>query len=370
MNPNKKIFLQILLIINLCFLFVLAFGSFAGKTHPVTFWPFSLAGLFFPILFTIAIASLLFWCFVKPKYALFCLAIILLSIPNIIVSFPINFKSGLKDSKKTDQLRVVTWNVNLMNYSAKNTETAIKQNEKIFKTLYELNADVICLQEMFTAVIPDKTYNFIDSFRSHMGYTYHYFSRDFPKFDGKFYSGTIILSKYKIVDSNKTSFPVTNTRSIIRAGILFQNDTIDVVSTHMQNLNLGRDLDKSIIDSTIEPGEDADFIMKLKYGYASQLTQVKTIQKVLDESKRPLIFTGDLNNVPTSYTYLNIKRKMKDAWIQQGSGRGATYKFIPNDMRIDYIFYNQFFKSIQTDRIISNASDHYGVVTDLQLIKK
>jgi endonuclease/exonuclease/phosphatase family metal-dependent hydrolase len=362
--------LAVLFTINIFILLLLTSSNLAGRLNPSIWWPFSVSGLLFPVLLILAFISGLFWLFINPKYSIACLVALLFSIPNILISFPINFSSGIKEKKDSSVLRVVTWNVNLMNYSAKDDATAIKENEKIFKTLYHLNADVICLQEFFTAVVPDITYNFIDSFRTYMGYPYYYFSRDFPKFDGKFYSGTIIFSRYKIVDSSKLFFPSPIAGSIIKTGILFQKDTVDFVSTHMQNINFGRDEDKALKDSSPDVNKAQGFINKLKYGYADQVKQVKTIQAVLDASNRPQIFTGDLNDVPTSYTYANIKRDMKDAWLQKGTGFGATFNFITHTLRIDYIFSNHFFKTNETERIISDASDHYGLVTDLSLIKK
>lgn len=369
MQPRtRKILLGILFIINLGFLIPLVAADLAGRTDPARWWPVSIAGLFFPFLLIIAFVSALFWLFVKRKYAFVCIAAILLSIPNILITFPLHF-SGFKDAKASGNLRVVTWNVNLMNYSAPDEVAAILGNSKIFTTLHDLDADVICLQEFFTAVIPDRTYNFIDSFHTYMGFPYCYFSRDHPKFDGKFYSGTIIFSKYPIIDSSRIAFPGTIDGSIIKTAILFKNDTINVVSTHLQNINFGRDEDKALQDTDPSTGQVNGFVNKLRYGYLDQETQVNSIRKIIDGSKGAVIFAGDLNDVPTTYTYRNIKKDMKDAWLQKGTGLGSTFNFILHVLRIDYIFFNKYFEAVQTTRIVSDASDHYGVVTDLQLVK-
>lgn len=364
MYGSKKKWVTFLFIINIIILLVLVAGNFACITNPASFWPFSVAALMFPLLLLINLSFLIFWLFIKPVYSVLCLAGILLSIPQIKVSLPFNFSTSKEQLKDPDEFRVVTWNVNLMNYSAKDDQTAILENEKIFNTLYDLNADVICLQEFFTAVIPDKTYNFIDSFYNHLGYHYSYFSKDIPKFDGKFYSGTIIFSRYKIIDSSKILFPGSIAGSIIKTGIVFKNDTIDVVSTHMQNINFGRDEDKALA------GTNHGFIERLKYGYNDQLSQVTAIRNTLNKCRPHVVFAGDLNDIPTSYTYNNIKRDLKDAWLEKGAGFGATYNFITHTVRIDYIFHSRSFKCMQTNRIISDASDHYGVVTDLNLIKQ
>jgi len=364
MQHFKKKIIRFGFLINIPFLILLVLSNFSGKLNPSVWWPISLTGLMFPILFIVALVTGIGWLFIKPTFSIICLAAILLSIPNIIVSLPLNFSSTHK-AKESATLRVVSWNVNLMNYSAKDNETAIRENGKIFSTLRNLDADVICLQEFFTSVVADKTYNLIDSFRTYMGYPYFYFSRDYPKFDRKFYSGTIIFSRHKIIDSSKTLFPAPIPGSIIKTGIIYKNDTIDIVSTHLQNINFGRDADMALKDSIIAKQQTPSFISKIKYGYADQVKQVKAIQKVLDAASHPTIFAGDLNDVPTSYPYYNTKRNMKDAWLQKGIGLGATFRFITHTLRIDYIFLHNSFEVKQTSRIISSSSDHNGLVTDI-----
>jgi len=365
----KKRIIRFGFLINSPFLILLVLSNLAGKLNPSVWWIVSLSGLLFPILLLVAIVSGIGWLFIKPKFSIYCIASIILSIPNILVSLPLHFSSPAKE-KEPATLRIVSWNVNLMNYSAKDNETAIKENEKIFSKLRDFNADVICLQEFFTAVIPDKTYNFIDSIRNDLGYPFFYFSRDHQKFEGKFFSGTIIFSRHKITDSSKKFFPAPIPGSIIKTSIHYKKDTIDIVSTHLQNINFGRDANMVLKDSNISETKIPSAISKIKYGYADQVKQVKAIQEVLDSCTYPSIFAGDLNDVPTSYPYSNIKRKMKDAWLQKGSGTGPTFQFITRTLRIDYIFLNSLFEVKQTSRIISDASDHYGIVTDLLLKKK
>ena len=62
---------------------------------------------------------------------------------------------------------------------------------------------------------------------------------------------------------------------------------------------------------------------------------------------------------------------MSNAWTNKGFGIGKTFKYISPTLRIDHIFFNNYFSETQIKRIISgNESDHYGLISDLQLIKK
>jgi endonuclease/exonuclease/phosphatase family metal-dependent hydrolase len=370
MRPRfKKVLTQSLFFLTLLCGLLLILSNLAGRLDPARWWPVSILGLFFPVLLAMNIVACASWLFVKPRNAIIPLTSLIISIPLTIASFPLHLRS-FSTTKGRGQLRIVTWNVGLMNYSAPNEKTAIAENKKIIDALYGLDADVICLQEFFTAVIPDKKYNFIDSFARHLHFPYSFFSRDHPKFDGKFYSGTIIFSKYPIADSSKIIFPGAFGGSIIRAGLLVNNDTIDVLTTRLQNINFREDDYETLQEIKRASGRaipgSGNIISKLRYGYAERARQVKSVQALMDRSSRPLIFTGDINDVPASYAYTNIKREMKDAWVKKGSGFGRTFRFIFPTLRIDHIFFDHSFKAVQVTRILGDASDHYGVVADLQ----
>jgi endonuclease/exonuclease/phosphatase (EEP) superfamily protein YafD len=90
---------------------------------------------------------------------------------------------------------------------------------------------------------------------------------------------------------------------------------------------------------------------------------------MIHSSKHPVIFTGDMNDVPSSYTYATIKDNLSDAWADKGFGLGRTFRFISPTLRIDYIFFSDFFNVMQAKRIITTSSDHYGLVTDLSIKK-
>jgi endonuclease/exonuclease/phosphatase family metal-dependent hydrolase len=73
------------------------------------------------------------------------------------------------------------------------------------------------------------------------------------------------------------------------------------------------------------------------------------LKKFLDSCNSPLIFTGDLNSVPSSWVYKRVKDSgLKDAFQDNGFGFGRTYHSIQPALRIDYIFYNHFIKASAT----------------------
>jgi endonuclease/exonuclease/phosphatase family metal-dependent hydrolase len=370
----KKTFFRIVSLLNICCIVLLLASNAAPYLNPATWWPVALAGLLFPVLIIATLLFFFFWLFTKPQRAVFSLLGILISIPNIITTFGVSLSSNFHAEKQKEDIRIISWNTGLMNYTAPDSNTAITNNAIIFKKLKEINADIVCLQEFFTAVLPGNHYNLIDSIVKTMHYPYYYFSRDYSKFNGNFYSGSIIFSRYPIADTVKISYPKPFASSIIKAGIIIAGDTIDIITTRLQSVHFERNEYEEL--NKIKTGSDSAFagtkniIQKLRLAYRRRTEQVNIVKGIITASKRPLIFTGDLNDVPVSYTYAQVKNNLKDAWINKGAGLGRTFVYLSPTLRIDQLFFSNHFNSRQVKRVFAEgASDHHALVADLYFKK-
>jgi endonuclease/exonuclease/phosphatase family metal-dependent hydrolase len=366
----KKIFLRIVFFCNICCILALLVSNAAPYLNPYKWWPVALTGIFFPLLVIITLLFFFFWLPVRPRKAVFSLLAILISIPNIILTFGLAVSSKFTQTKEKGDLRLITWNTGLMNYTAPDSNTAILNNAAIFRKLKEADADIICLQEFFTAVLPGNHLNFIDSIAKTMSYPYHYFSFDISKFEGNFYSGSIIFSRHPIVDTQKIDYPKPFAGSIIKAGVIISGDTIDIITTRLQSVHFQRNEYREL--NNIKKGMDSgltgakNIIYKLRLGYKRRVEQVKLVKELISKSNRPLIFTGDLNDVPVSYTYSEVRNNLKDAWVKKGTGLGRTFVYISPTLRIDQIFFNAHFSARQVKRVFAEgASDHNALVADL-----
>ncbi|MBC7935622.1 MAG: hypothetical protein H7Y86_09765 [Rhizobacter sp.] len=371
----KKRLTGLFFIVNIgCILATIA-GTLAPYADPVKWWPVAIAGLLFPGCIVLVILFGISWLFIKPRRSLFALATVFISIPAIYNSFGIHLFSSFNSEKQKKAIRVLSWNVGLMNYTETDTMVAIKNNITIFDKIKEAGADVVCLQEFFSEIVPGHHYNIMDSLSRTLGYPYYFFSRDVPKVDGNFFSGTIIFSRYKIIDSSKSVFPFTGlySGSIIKTGIVVNQDTIDIFSTRLQLMKFqGNEYKevhniKTISGNTIS--DTKSMIGKLRFGYNFLSQQADYVRTILDSSKRAMIFTGDLNNIPLSYTYGKVKAGLNDAWATKGKGFGRTFQYISPTLRVDYFFYDDHFKLLQVKRILENGeTDHHGLLADM-LIK-
>jgi endonuclease/exonuclease/phosphatase family metal-dependent hydrolase len=371
----KKIIYKLIFITALCCSTILIISNFAPVAAPAKWWPVALLGILFPLFLGCTFLFFLILIFIKRKKAIFPFLAIVISMPNIFNSFGFSVFSTFNETKVKKQVRVLTWNVGLMNYTATDSNEAIKNNAIILHKLKQANADIVCLQEFFTAVVPGNYYNFIDSISVTMKYPYHYFSMDIPKFDGKFYSGSIIFSKYKIIDTQKIIYPKPFYGSIIKATVIIEQDTTDVFTTRLQSVHFGSSEYKEL--GNIKNGTDSGFagskniIQKLRLGYYQRTDQLNIAKDFLNKSKRPLLFTGDFNDVPVSYTYQFLKNNLNDCWQKKGTGLGRTFVYISPTLRIDNIFFNNYYSVTQAKRIYADgSSDHNAVVSDFNLIRK
>lgn len=373
----KKRLTGLFFIANIFCILIALMGTLAPYADPVKWWPIAIAGLIFPAFVVLLVLFTVSWLFIKPKRSLYSVVALLIAIPAVYTSFGMHIFSSFKEPKEKEAIRVLSWNVGLMNYTQTDTMLAIKNNITIFNKIKATDADVVCLQEFFSEIVPGHHYNIMDSFARKLGYPYYYFSRDVAKVDGNFFSGSIVFSRYKIVDSSKSVFPLQGlyAGSILRTGIAVNNDTIDVFTSRLQLMkfqgNEYREVHniKTVSGNTVS--DTKSMIGKLRYGYYFLSQQADFIKKVMDSSSRAMFFAGDLNNIPLSYTYGKVKGNLNDAWASKGKGFGRTFQYISPTLRVDHLFYDNHFKLLQVKRLMENGeTDHHGIIADLRIKTK
>ena len=176
---------------------------------------------------------------------------------------------------------------------------------------------------------------------------------------------------YPIIDSGIVHYPRPSIpEALIHADIKLNDDTIRVYSTHLQSLQLKKTDYENINELTKGDrviDNSRSIFSKLSRGSALRSTQAEVIKMLVKDSPYPVLFAGDLNDVPNSYTYFTVKGNMQDAFLKKGFGMGRTFTGLAPTLRIDYIFADKDFKIIQFNRLVKNLSDHYMLVADVKL---
>lgn len=349
----------------------------APYINPAMYWPFAIAGIGFPISIVVVALFALLWLFLKPKRALLSAITLMLCSHAIYLSFGLHPFGKFTQAKDSSTLRVMSWNVGLMNYETLDTNLAIAYNKQIFEKIKQSNADVLCLQEFFSAIVPGNHYNIMDSLSRKLGYPYYYFSRDVPKINNQFYSGTIIYSRYPIVDSSIQRFPFKGlfSGSVIKTGIVKAGDTINIVSSRLQIMRFSKEEYQQLSElKHLQRNSylnSKSLIGKLRTGYYFLSKQATIVDSMIRSSNRATLFGGDINNIPISHTYATVKGNLHDAWANGGWGIGRTFHSISPTLRVDQLFYSHHF-SLQQVRIVKakKEADHNALLADFLLKTK
>ena len=371
MSSKFRIFTRCFLVFaNIVLAFIFLLACLAPYLNPRTWWFVSLLGLAFPFLLLFIILFLVGWLFVKKKWALISALSLLLGAKSIGVFFAFHVSGGFSNTKPEGSFRVVTWNVARFIELAKNNNEGSHTRLHMLELLQQQNADVLCLQEFHSAVLPG-FYNNIYAVQK-LGYPYYYFSFD-PDGPGH-YNSSVIFSKHPIIDTQIVRYPRPTLREVLlRADIRVNEDTISFYTTHLQSLQFRKeDYDK--IDE-IKGGNDSiiansrTIVSKLKRGFVNRSIQANIIEETMEQKIHPSVFCADLNDIPNSYTYATVRGDMQDAFLKKGFGIGRTFSALSPTLRIDYIFADDNFNILQFDRNLKRYSDHYMLVADITLKK-
>lgn len=362
---------RFLLILHLLVVFFFLLACLAPYLDPERWWVLYVLTLGFPFLLLLVVLIMLGWLMVKPRYALISACALLLGFRSITVFFAFHTSQDFNQQKKPGTVRIATWNVARFIEMRRNFNQGSRTRLRMMEQIQAQNADVICMQEFFHSLASD-WYPNLTYISKNFNYPYYYFSHDV---DGdKHFTGSVIFSRYPIIDSGLIRFPrPTLPEALMHADIKVGDDTMRVYTTHLQSVQFKQSDYQTI--QHIKDGDDGlvsnskTIFSKLRTGITNRKIQADIIGQVLGDSPFPVLFCGDLNDVPNSYTYRQVRGDMQDAFLKKGFGIGRTFTSLSPTLRIDYIFTGEEFRIDQFKRINKHYSDHYMLVADVELRK-
>ncbi|NDE77770.1 MAG: endonuclease/exonuclease/phosphatase [Chitinophagaceae bacterium] len=337
--------------------------------HPQQWWWVSMMGLSFPVLLLLVVCFFFGW-LILLKFDLIFISLIALGLGYKSIAVFIGFNAPLTFATDPGgrSIRVVSWNVARFIELARNNNKGSTTRKKMLSLLKEQRADVLCLQEFYTSENPE-FYDNIRAIQQTLGFRYYYFP--FDKDGDRNYYSSIIFSKFPIVDSSFLRYPrPSQPEALVQADIKVGPDTIRFFTTHLQSQRFDK-IDywrmqkiKSREDSLVY--HSIPIVAKLKRGIVIRSMQADIIDQVRNNSPYPVVITGDLNDVPNSYTYFKVRGSLKDAFLEKGYGIGRTFRSLSPTLRIDYIFTDSRFSVVQFKREKKDYSDHYMIVADIR----
>jgi endonuclease/exonuclease/phosphatase family metal-dependent hydrolase len=363
----RKFLHNLSVIINLSFVILLLIADLSVFISPEKLWIAAFMGLAYPYLLLINVCFIIYWIIKRQKLFLISIAAILIGWNNLsaFIQLPLKPANSKEKSKKTT-LKVMTYNVR-----AFNKYKWIRNNNSYYQIVQLVkndNPDVICFQEFYEK---GKSEHSVDNiFKLLQPHKYYFASYSYNERKPSNF-GIATFSKYPIVNKGKLSFKQTHNISMY-CDIKVNKDTIRIYNNHLQTIQFIKG-NYDFLDSlnlTYDEhkiSEIKDISYRLRDAYVLRAHQVNHISEHIGNSPYPVIVCGDFNDTPVSYTYHKMKEKLKDAFRGSGIGIGNTYTGKFPSFRIDYILYNDQFRSFGFQTIKKELSDHYPVSCSLVL---
>ena len=358
----------------------------APLVSPATSTTIALLGLGFPILFLLNLLLIFYWAFQLKWRTLIPVAILLLNLGQASLYLQINNQNKTQvtqdevnsgDSISSEfsnftQLKLVTYNAGLFGFFQDNWNL-----DSVVSVLNAQQPDVVCLQEVYSKLGSMAALETELSVRLNLPYSqYHLLNRNRPY-------GMLILSKFPIKKWQPIRFVGKTGNTAMWVDIQLKQTNaetgekrkrmIRLYNLHLQSFRFGKKDYAYIEKQGQEDNGDLDIpgsmgiLDRLRKGYEKRSEQVAMLKEEFGKLDHAKIVCGDLNDVPVSYSYRELSKGMKDAFVEAGWGLETTYKGKFPSFRIDYIFCDGGLDVIDYESFSDVPSDHKMVLSVLRI---
>lgn len=339
-------------------LLILSYASIV--VNPAKIWLISLVGIFF-IPLSILNLILLLWA-LKRRSRSFLIPLLALLPAFFFVGRYVQIDSEedriARMSHTGNTIKVVSYNVGRFALDQGEFSSRSDCADSVFAFILEQDPDIICLQEFHISDVD----NIRAMLRKRMSdYKAEYYM--FPTGNGAF--GNVTLSRIPVTNKGVIKFDGSANLAIYTDYSLYGRD-FRVYNCHFESYNISmsgllRAMTRKDSGVFTETGN------KMKRSITRRPKQVDQVFSDIEKCPVESFVCGDFNDNPMSYTYFRMTRGRKDAFIEAGNGFGATFATLWPVLRIDYILFPERFKAVSHDIPRVPYSDHYPVVTEIEL---
>ncbi len=362
-----KFFRVIMLSINASLIVALLLSYLSGLVNPaykigVVIYYF---GLGYPVLVLLNLGFIFFWIYRKRWFFVFSLVALAIGYNTLKDTIPLRFSK--QELAPPGTLKVLTYNVGGFSF----TRDYSKNARNLLAYVNGTFPDIICLQEV-SLPYNSRRVSFNEDSLFNTLKAYPYKANYFPWVRKSSRMGSFIFSKYPILRKGVYEVGEGRSEHALFADIDVNGKTIRVVTVHLNSFRLSP-IQNSLYDE-LSVKDQAELTSTMKHivksigrGAHYRGRQVQRLKEYMDECPFPIVLTGDFNDTPGTYTYRKLKKGLTDAFVENGSGLGATYNGNYPSFRIDYILYSSCLKSYGYERHKVDFSDHYPVSTYIDL---
>lgn len=350
--------------------------TLAGYVSPQQFPYLQFLTITSPFAVLVNLVFLIVWLLSKRKWKvilpIFTLVSCFKTVGAVFAFQPLKSAAFKKEMAVNDttKVKVMTWNVHGLGIFDRPINK--KGPEQILETIQIYNPDIACLVE-FYADLEDGIEPHGKKYLKTLGLKEYRFSSD-NTIGTKIFLGTSIMSRYPI--SNYVTYNIAQYIQLLQCDFTMPDASkLRGFFVHLQSFNLS-EKDKNFVEEVRAGQKEVkrsvpnvlQVAQKMQKHYVLRSEQVDEIKNIINRSPYPVLICGDLNDLPGSYAYNQLRDNLNDAFTDGGFGLGATYNRLSPTLRIDHIFYDQRkLKCVSTKVIRQSISDHNPMVSVFKL---
>ncbi len=328
----------------------------ASYVNPQLFWPMAVVGLFFPFLILSNLLFMAYWAIRWNRYFFFSLVTVIIGWGQVRTIVGLTPPEPIP--AKAQFVKLTTFNAhNLIIADSKKGQKGKNAYNAFYHFLKSEKSDLYCFQELTSiAMVKQKVAAFNnDPFFKH-----------FKTYEG---GGNIFLyTRLKVLDHKVKYFDSKRTNGYLQADIQMADKVVRVINIHLESNQISEyaNNSKNKLRNDLKGGVK-NILSRFKRGAQKRATQAQLIADLVRESPYPVIVSGDLNDVPQSYSYRTISANLDDPFRYMGYGWGFTYAGSIPALRIDYFFCDPALQYWQIKVGERNYSDHRPVSCIIKL---
>lgn len=270
---------------------------------------------------------------------------------------------ALRTAEKSGEvIEVLSYNVRVFNVYSHLNSNFVSSRETI-EWVAERDDDIKCLQEFYV----QSGSEIFSSIKAISRKTpYHYFEPIVTNSQGAQF-GMAIFSKYPIIHRGSLQATESSHNIILFADVVMGKDTLRIYNVHLESMSIDEQELTSSNSETISKNL-RQLVSQLKHGFIRRAAQIDNLCEHLEKSPYPVILTGDLNDMPYSYSYQKLKKYLYSSFENGGRGFGFTFNGRLFFLRIDNQFYSDGIKlsDFETHRSVK-YTDHFPISAEYSL---
>lgn len=362
----KSLFRSIPILLTLALALITMVAAFSGNFDPAHSRYMPVLGLVLPGLLVCNLLVAICWALAHRRWAFVPLAALLFNYSYILAIFQFSFSRSIPEGHYSRNfadgfLKIATYNVG--NFGGEITGYSCKEIARYMK---EQQVDVLSFQEF-----GDNRHFPMDSIRKVFA---HWKYAIIPTQDS--IRGVLpiaVFSRYPLIRPQFISYPESANCSMQCDILLTRGDTLRLINNHLQTTSVSQNRRKweRGLANTSDTRREAEVVQSaistLNANFMKRAEQTDSICKLVKASPYPVLVCGDLNSLPSSYTYAELSNILKDGFRSCGRGYMYTYRYFKRLLRIDYVFHSPTIKGYRYySPDLDLCSDHNPVLMEMK----